>query len=175
MWYSIDGLILPLHFSKPRFEKNEKQVYEIDFLLTREPPQLILSVWAHILLIGGAHSVDKNPKRIRPIAALIPNYSRFTELLAYDKVCTRDRNESKKVGLDSTRFWPYSTRLDSTHTLRKPYSTRLDSVWSLIDSTRLDSTQNRNDRRYNFLQTVRISDKINIVQKNTSWERKSSR
>ncbi len=40
-----------------------------------------------------AHSVDKNPKRIRAIAALIPSYSRFTELLAYDKVCTQKSND----------------------------------------------------------------------------------
>ncbi len=61
--------------------------------LTREPPQLIRSVWAHILLIGRAHSVDKNPRRIRAIAAFIPSYSCFTELLAYDKVCTDKSNE----------------------------------------------------------------------------------
>ncbi len=74
-------------------------------------------------------------------------------------VGVRDRNESKKSD---------STRLDSVFALLD--SARLDTYFkkTLLDSTRLDSTQNRNDRRYNFLQTVRISDKINIVQKNTS-------
>jgi len=68
-----------------------------DPFLTREPPQLIRSVWAHILLIGRAHSVDKNPKRIRAIAALIQRYSRFTELLAYHKVCTEKSNDDISI------------------------------------------------------------------------------
>jgi hypothetical protein len=62
-------------------------------LLTRELHQLRPSFWAHILLIDRAHSVDKNPKRIRTIAALIQSYSHFTELLAYDKVCTEKSND----------------------------------------------------------------------------------
>jgi hypothetical protein len=45
------------------------------------------------LFIGRAHSVDKNPKRIRAIAALIQSYNRFTEILGYDKVCTEKSND----------------------------------------------------------------------------------
>jgi hypothetical protein len=64
-----------------------------DLNLTREPAQLIPSVWAHVLLIGRANRVDEKPRRIHPIAALIQNYSCFTELLAYDKVCTEKSND----------------------------------------------------------------------------------
>ncbi len=32
---------------------------------TREPPQMILSVWADILPIGRTHSVDKSHRRVR--------------------------------------------------------------------------------------------------------------
>jgi hypothetical protein len=45
------------------------------------------------LLIGRAHRVDENPRRIHAIAALMQSYSRFTVILAYDKVCTEKSND----------------------------------------------------------------------------------
>ncbi len=61
--------------------------------LTREPHQLIPSVCAHILFIGRVHRADEKSRRIHPIAALIQGYSCFTEILAYDKVCTEKSND----------------------------------------------------------------------------------
>ncbi len=50
---------------------------------TREPLQLILSIWAPILLIDRAHFADKNPKRVRVIGLLFSSHGHFTEFWAH--------------------------------------------------------------------------------------------
>jgi hypothetical protein len=54
--------------------------------LTRKPTQLIASFQARILLRGRAHSVDKNPKRVRPIRPFFSSYDHFTEFSAYHRI-----------------------------------------------------------------------------------------
>ena len=44
-----------------------------------EGSQVISRVWAHILLIGRTHSVDKNPKSIRAISLFLGRYRVFSE------------------------------------------------------------------------------------------------
>ena len=38
--------------------------HAVRIILTREPPRVILFVWAHLLLIGRTHSIDRSHKRI---------------------------------------------------------------------------------------------------------------
>ncbi len=96
-WSTTIPIGLDSHIKNSELRKDKINSHEESELfgtaLTREPPQLIPSVWAHIVLIGRAHRVDEKPRRIHPIAALIQNYSRFTVILAYDKVCTEKSND----------------------------------------------------------------------------------
>jgi hypothetical protein len=45
------------------------------------------------LLIGRAQRVDEKARRIHAIAASIHSNSRFTEILAYDKIHTEKSND----------------------------------------------------------------------------------
>ena len=48
--------------------------------LTREPPQVIPSIWVDILPIGRTHSVDKSPKRVCSHSLLLLRYCIFKVL-----------------------------------------------------------------------------------------------
>ena len=57
-----------------------------DINLTREPRQLIHSIWARISLISRTHSVDKNPKRVRlhgPFSRVMVILLNFQHIVGY--------------------------------------------------------------------------------------------